>query len=98
MLQIAGFKFTYSVTKTPRVQSVTLLAGNKDIPKSDPTDYVAVTNDFTNAGGDGYAMLKEQSPSAARDVMVDLLVSFIKKTPALDPASYPASTRIQEVP
>ena len=94
LLQIAGFKFTYDVTKTPRVQSVTLLAGDKDIPRTDAADYVAVTNDFTNSGGDGYIMLKEAAPSAARDIMVDLLVTFIKKAPALDPALYPASTRI----
>ena len=43
LLQIAGFKFTYSMTATPRIQSVTLLAGEKVILKTDATEYVAVT-------------------------------------------------------
>lgn len=42
-------------------------------------------------------MLKEANPTAARDVMVDLLVTFIKKKVALDPALYPPSTRIIDV-
>jgi 5'-nucleotidase len=96
-LQIAGFKYTFDRTKMPRIQSVTLLAGNKDIPSTDATEYVAVTNDFTSSGGDGYAMLKEANPSAARDVMVDLFVTFIKKTATLDPTVYSANPRIIDV-
>jgi len=60
-LQIAGFKYSWSqgAASGSRVQSVD--AGGrpgatiKDIPKTDTTEYKMVTNDFTNAGGDGYA-------------------------------------------
>jgi 2',3'-cyclic-nucleotide 2'-phosphodiesterase (5'-nucleotidase family) len=93
-LQIAGFKYTFDKAMTPRVQSVTLIEGNKDIPSNDATEYVAVTNDFTNGGGDGYDMLKETTPSAARDVMVDLFVTFIKAKMTLDPTTYPPNTRV----
>lgn len=99
-LHIAGFRFTFDPTQPAgsRVQSVTILEGNKDVPKTDQTDYVMVTNDFTNAGGDGYAMLKETTPSTNRDVMIDILIAFIKaKGSALDPADYPPNTRIVDV-
>ncbi len=42
-------------------------------------------------------MLKEANPSAARDVMVDLFVTFIKKTATLDPTVYTANPRIIDV-
>ena len=93
-LQIAGFKYSFDRALTPRVQSVTLLEGSKVIPSTDQTEYVVVTNDFTNGGGDGYDMLKETNPSASRDVMVDLFVTFIKKTMTLDPSTYPPNTRV----
>jgi 5'-nucleotidase len=91
-LQIAGFKYTYKTTTTPRVQSVTL-DGGKVITSTDATEYSMVLGDFTNAGGDGYSMLVETTPSPAREILADTLLDFMKaKTAPLTPAT--AFTRI----
>lgn len=92
-LQIAGFKFTYNAALAvgSRIVSVTLDAGSKDIPKTDLTEYTIVTNDFTNAGGDGYAMLIEAKPSAARDILADVLLDYLK---AHNPLTLPTGGRI----
>ena len=88
-LQIAGMKFTYklSAAKGARVQSVTLDdASSTPIPNDDTKSYVVVTNDFTNAGGDGYTMLKEAIPSAPREIMADVFLEYIKGLAApIDP-------------
>jgi 2',3'-cyclic-nucleotide 2'-phosphodiesterase (5'-nucleotidase family) len=101
-LQIAGFKYSFQVSKAPgaRVLSVTLLDGSsggagKDIPKGDPTLYTLVTNDFTNAGGDGYSMLIETVPSPKLDIMADVLKDYIK---AHSPVSTAIAGLITEVP
>jgi 5'-nucleotidase len=93
-LQIAGFKFTYDAALAPgsRVVSVTLDAGNKDIPKTDTTEYTVVTGDFTNAGGDGYTMLIEPTPSAARDITADVLLGYLR---AHNPLVLPTGNRIK---
>jgi len=86
-LQIAGFKFTYKTTTTPRVQSVTL-DGGKDISSTDTTEYSMVLGDFTSAGGDGYSMLVEKTPTPGREVLADTLLDAIKaKTAPLTPAT-----------
>jgi 2',3'-cyclic-nucleotide 2'-phosphodiesterase (5'-nucleotidase family) len=84
-LQIAGFKFSFQVSKPAlsRVLSVTLLDGSsggagKDIPKGDATLYKLVTNDFTNAGGDGFTMLVQPVPAPTRDILADVLLEYIK--------------------
>lgn len=82
-LQIAGFKFEYQVSAAPgsRVRKVTLLeadGGLSDIPSGSQRVLTAVTNDFTNAGGDGYSMLVETSPSAGREVVAEVLVDHVR--------------------
>lgn len=99
-LQIAGFKYTYSIGAAAgaRVQSVTLLDGSangKDIPSTDTTEYTLVTNDFTNAGGDGYSMLKQDSPSPGLEVIADVLDEYVKKHTPLTPST---DGRILQVP
>ena len=93
-LQIAGFKYSFKVSNAPgaRIQSVTLLDGSsggagKDIPKGDATLYTMVTNDFTNAGGDGYSMLpaSETVPAAKLEVMADVLKEYVKTHSPLSP-------------
>src|SRR6185369_3400374 len=77
-LQIAGFKYTYAPANAvgSKVTSVTLDDGTPIA--NDATLYTMVTNDFTNAGGDGYTMLVETTPSAGRDIMADVLNEYIK--------------------
>ncbi len=98
-LQIAGFKYTYSIGAAPgsRIQSVTLLDGtaNGTPILNDTTQYTIVTNDFTNAGGDGYAMLKETMPSPTRDIVADVLLASIK---ANTPITVPTAGRITQLP
>lgn len=92
-LQIAGFHFTYSPAAAAgsKVQTVALDDGTPIA--NDTTEYTVVTNDFTNAGGDGYAMLVETKPSSGRDVMADVVLEYIKAhTPITTPAKF--GTRI----
>ncbi len=89
-LQIAGFKFQFSQSApaSTRVQSVTLLDGTVDIPRTDTRQYTLVTNDFTSGGGDGYTDLIEPVPAPGRDVMADVLRDFLlAKTPIVTPPS-----------
>ncbi len=98
-LQIAGFKYTYSIGAAPgsRIQSVTLVDGtaNGTPILNDQTQYTLVTNDFTNVGGDGYAMLKETVTSPSRDVLADILLAYIQ---AKTPIVVPTAGRITQVP
>jgi len=96
-LQIAGFKYSYRVSNPAgaRVTSVTLLAGNLDIPSNDTTEYTMVTNDFVNSGGNGYSLLIETSPSPSRDIWADVLVDYVKANTPLTPAT---SGRITQTP
>jgi 5'-nucleotidase len=91
-LQISGFSFTYSLSATPRVQSVTLAAGGA-IAK-DATTYTLTLPDFTNAGGDGYALFNDGS-GMSRDKMADVLRDYIKAHTPLTPAT---SNRITQLP
>lgn len=93
-LQIAGFKFSYNSAAPvgSKVTAVTLDGGTAIL--KDATEYTLVTNDFTNAGGDGYTMLVEASPSAGRDVMADVVLEYMKAQTAAvtTPSAY--GTRI----
>lgn len=95
-LQIAGFKFSFSAAAAAgsRVTQVTL-DGGKNVPSNDATEYTLVTNDFTSAGGDGYTMLIEPTPSPARDVLADVVLGYVK---AKSPIVTPASGRITALP
>jgi len=96
-LQVAGIRFEYSASAAPgvRVTKVTLLNGNKDIPRTDATEYTIVTNDFTNAGGDGYTMLVEPSPSAAREILAATVLDYVKAKGAIHVADYPLNRIIR---
>jgi len=75
--QISGFRLTYDVTRPAgsRVVSVALADGTP-IPR-DSSVYTFATNDFTNAGGDGYTMLAD-GQGATREVLADVLVEYIR--------------------
>jgi len=87
-LQIAGFKFEAKVGNASgsRITKVQLADGT-DIPNSATVRYKVVTNDFTNAGGDGYTMLKEATPSAGLAVLADIVAAYVKGR-TLSPATY----------
>jgi 2',3'-cyclic-nucleotide 2'-phosphodiesterase (5'-nucleotidase family) len=89
-LQIAGFKVEYSpeAAAGSRLLKMTLLDGNRDIPRDDTTEYTAVTNDFTNTGGDGYGMLRQPTASPSLEVMADVVVDYLKAKATLSPADY----------
>jgi 5'-nucleotidase len=92
--QISGFRFTYDVTKPAgsRVVSVALANGTP-IP-SDSSVYTFATNDFTNAGGDGYTMLAD-GQGATREVLADVLVEYIR---SVGTVSHVLQGRITKLP
>ena len=85
--QISGFRFTYDSSHTAgaRVVAVTLADGTPILP--DATVYTLATNDFMNAGGDGYTMLAD-GQGVSREIMADVLVEYIRGlgtiTPTID--------------
>lgn len=87
-LQISGFRFTFDPSKPAgsRIVQVTLDDGTA-IANSASTVLTATTNDFTNAGGDGYTMLAD-GQGVSRDLMATVVANYITKkgtiTPALD--------------
>lgn len=85
-LQISGFRFTYdsSLPAFSRVLSVTLADGTP-IPE-DATTYTAATNDFTNAGGDGYVELAD-GQGVTRDLMANDLVEYITAQGTITPTT-----------
>lgn len=103
-LQIAGFKFSWSQTAPAgsRVQSVQLVdaEGNaiKDISRDDATEYKMVTNDFTNAGGDGYTMLVQPQAAPVREVMADVLLDYLQGKTSISPRNYLPASRIIALP
>ena len=84
--QVSGFRFTYDVALPAgsRVVSVQLDDGTP-IPR-DGTTYVLATNDFVNAGGDGYTMLSaDPGDTATREIMADVLLEHIKALGVITP-------------
>ena len=82
--QISGFRFTYD-SRLPagsRVQSVALADGTPIL--RDGTTYTLATNDFTNAGGDGYTMLADGT-GTTREVMADVLLAHIQELGTISP-------------
>jgi 5'-nucleotidase len=84
--QISGFRFEYDSTRAAgdRVTSVELEDGTPIAP--DGTIYTLATNDFVNAGGDGYTMLADGA-GVTREVMADVFLEFIEGdtlTPTLE--------------
>jgi len=92
-LQISGFKFTYDSRLAPgsRVVSVALNDGTA-IPR-DGTVYTATTNDFTNAGGDGYTMLVD-GQGVTRDLMANDVLDYIRAQGTISPTLEGRITRV----
>jgi 5'-nucleotidase len=85
-LQISGFRFTYDSTQPAgsRLLSVTLDDGTPVAP--DATTYTATTNDFTNAGGDGYVELAD-GQGTTRNLMANDLLSYITGLGTITPTT-----------
>jgi 5'-nucleotidase len=98
--QISGFKFTYDVSKPAgsRVVSVTLDDGTPILP--DATHYTFATNDFVNAGGDGYTMLAtggdHHGPGVTREVMADVVLEYIKSLGTITPTTEGRITNVAQ--
>jgi 5'-nucleotidase len=84
--QISGFKFTFqcSLPAGSRVLSVSLTDGTPILP--DATTYTLATNDFVNAGGDGYAVLRD-GQGITREVMADVLLAYIQSLGTITPTT-----------
>jgi 5'-nucleotidase len=91
--QISGFRFTYDAARPAgsRVLSVTLNDGTPILP--DGTTYTFATNDFTNAGGDGYTMFVG-THGVSREVMADVLLAYIRDQGTITPTIDGRITRI----
>jgi 5'-nucleotidase len=85
-LQISGFRFTYDSTQPTgsRVLSVTLNDGT--VVAEDATTYTATTNDFTNAGGDGYVELAD-GQGVTRNLMANDLLAYITAQGTITPTT-----------
>jgi 5'-nucleotidase len=92
-LQISGFKFTYDAARSPgsRVVSVALEDGTPIAP--DGTTYTATTNDFTNAGGDGYTMLAD-GQGVTRDILANDVLDYIVAQGTITPTLEGRITRL----
>jgi hypothetical protein len=82
--QISGFSFTFDQSNAAgsRVLSVTL-AGGAPIA-NDATVYTFATNDFLNAGGDGYAMLND-GQGTAQEIMAQVVADYIENAGPISP-------------
>jgi 5'-nucleotidase len=85
-LQISGFRFAYDSTQPvgSRVTSVTLDDGT--VVTRDATTYTATTNDFTNAGGDGYVELAD-GQGVTRNLMANDLLAYITAQGTITPTT-----------
>lgn len=81
-LQVSGLSFTYRMTTPPSVVDVTLDDGT---PLSDETVYTLATNDFINAGGDGFTMLAD-GKGTTREVMAPVVEAHIRAAGTITPA------------
>lgn len=82
--QISGFRFRYDSSKPAgsRVLSVELTDGTPIL--ADSTTYTLATNDFTNAGGDGYTMLADGN-GVTRDIMANVVLDYIRAKGTVSP-------------
>ncbi|HSH82288.1 MAG TPA: 5'-nucleotidase C-terminal domain-containing protein, partial [Herpetosiphonaceae bacterium] len=67
-----------------RVVSVALADGQPILP--DSTTYTLATNDFLNAGGDGYTILAD-GQGVTREPMADVLLDYIKVKGEITPTT-----------
>ena len=84
-LQISGFKFTYSLS-APAGSRVTSVALSNGTPiAKDGTSYTVATNDFTNAGGDGYPVFP--GTVVTGEIMADVLLQYVKHLGTITPTT-----------
>lgn len=93
-LQISGFRFTYDAARPAgsRVVSVTLDDGTA-VPNDPAVTITATTNDFTNAGGDGYTMLAD-GQGVTRDLLANVVADYLKALGSVSPALEGRITRL----
>jgi len=82
--QISGFKFTFHYLNPvgSRVTAVELADGTLVLP--DSTTYTFATNDFVNAGGDGYTMFAD-GQGVTREVMANVVQEYIQDLNTITP-------------
>jgi 5'-nucleotidase/UDP-sugar diphosphatase len=83
--QISGFRFTFDsrLPAASRVVSVTLSDGTPIAP--DATTYTLATNDFVNAGGDGYTVLADGT-GTSHEVMAGVVRAYIQAQGTISPS------------
>lgn len=95
--QVSGFRFTFDSTLPAgsRVVSVALADGTTIPP--DGTVYTLATNDFVNAGGDGYTMLAD-GQGATLELMATVLQEFIQARSPITPTVEGRITNLATTP
>lgn len=95
--QVSGFRFTFDSTLPAgsRVVSVALADGTPIPP--DGTVYTLATNDFVNAGGDGYTMLAD-GQGATLELMATVLQEFIQARSPITPTVEGRITNLATTP
>jgi len=93
-LQVSGFRFSYDASKPvgSRVVSVALDDGTA-IANSPSVSITATTNDFTNNGGDGYAVLAD-GQGVTRDLLATVVANYITAQGSVSPAVGGRITRV----
>jgi 5'-nucleotidase len=95
--QVSGFRFVFD-SRLPagsRVVSVELADGTP-VPR-DGTVYTLATNDFVNAGGDGYTMLAD-GQGVTREVMADVVLDHIMGLGTITPTLEGRITNLATAP
>jgi hypothetical protein len=82
--QISGFSFTFKAGNAAgsRVLSVALLGGGAILKNT--TTYTFATNDFLNAGGDGYTMLND-GMGTSREILAQVVADYIQNLGTITP-------------
>ena len=92
-LQISGFKFSYDVNKPAGSRVVSVALNDGTAIARDATTYTAATNDFTNAGGDGYTVLAD-GQGVSRDLLANDLLDYIVAEGTITPTVEGRITRL----
>lgn len=91
--QISGFRFSYDASRPAgsRVVSVTLDDGTA--VQRDGAAYTFATNNFVNAGGDGYTALAD-GQGTSREVMADVVLAYVRALGTITPSIEGRITRL----
>jgi 5'-nucleotidase len=93
--QISGFRFTYDVALPANSRLISVELDDSTPILADSTVYTLATNDFVNAGGDGYTMLAaDQTDSVTREIMADVVLEHIQDLGTITPTIEGRITRI----